>query len=80
VHTCHTDYDEHDPYIVVAEDEEAATKLVEQHEEFRNEMDSRKRRNAEKQFGVDSREYGIKGVEEVPLTEGRVVWAVYNRG
>lgn len=70
VHTNHTGYDEHDPYIVLAENEQEAKQLVEKTEEYAGEARLRKLK--------PSNPLGIRAVEEISLTDSKIVWKVFN--
>lgn len=86
IYTHHGDYDETDPYIVIADTEEEARELVKTNESFIQDRDMRRRQSGELPWGDGSLHkwgdyrYGIRQVEEVPLTESKVVWAVENHG
>lgn len=75
VYTTHTDWDEYNPYIVLAENEEQAKELVISSGDFGGDESSRVRwHNLEDYPGR------IEKVEEMPLNEAKVVWAVFNPG
>jgi len=69
VYTYHRGYDETDPFIVLATDENEARRIVEESKAFNE--DKERHRNREQ-------EYGIKSVEEVSLNESKMVYEVFN--
>jgi len=88
VNTYHLDYDESNPYIVWAANENEARALVEQHPDFVRDRDLRKRKKGELPWNTgfhawqnaDKIKYGVERVEAAGLDKSFVVWAVKNEG
>jgi len=89
VYTTHTDYDEHDPFIVLAEDETQARQLVGAHKDFREDRIARRRASGQEPWG-DGHVWGwyfpkdkpseIVDIKEMGLEKAMVVLAVFNAG
>lgn len=89
VYTTHKDYDEHDPFIVLAESKIQARELVLMNDKFLEDKLARRRESGQEPWGdghfggwckPEDKPSDITNIEEVPLGEGKVVWAVSNLG
>lgn len=89
VETSHDDYEEHDPFIVLAQNEEEAKELVIATDTFKEEKLARLRTMGLAPW-ADGHYKGwyepgdkpsiIGEVEEIPLNEAKIVFMVFNPG
>lgn len=89
VYTSHVNYDEYDPFIVLANDAEEAERLVTESKEFIKIKEARMMATGQLPWASGEvkaiyrpkdRPTKIERIEEIPFDKARVIWAVHNPG